>query len=137
MLKQILPILILTVGITVSVLLIQQSTALKSKAYELFEFVPAFHSTEGESGFNSNLDVYKDGIINAFDVIRDRYLQATKSASQSAEASKSAEASSSASPSMIVSPTPSPSPSPSPVVNPANEYQKILNSGNNPASNFR
>jgi hypothetical protein len=135
MFKQILPILILTIGITVSVLLIQQSTTLKSKAYELFEFVPSFHSNEGESAFNTNLDVYKDGIINAFDVIRDRYLQATKSASPSAEASKSAEASSSSVP--AISPSPTPSPSPSPVVNPANEYQKILNNGNNPASSLR
>lgn len=137
MIKQLLPILILTIGITASVVLIQQSTALRSKAYELFEFVPAFHTTDGESAFDNKLDVYKDGIINAFDVLKDRYLQATKSATPSAEATKSAEASSSATPIIVSSPLPSPSPSPSPTINPANEYQKILNSGKTPASNFR
>lgn len=131
MYKQLLPILILVIGITASVFLIQNQTALKSKAYELMEFVPAFHSSEGQSGFNNNLDIYKDGIINAFDIIKDRYLQATKSATAtpSAEASQSAEASASATPlSPSPTPTPIPSPSPSPTpLNQAQEYQKILN----------
>jgi hypothetical protein len=131
MLKQILPILILTIGIYAAVFLIQNSTQLRSKAYELMEFVPSFHSKEGESSFNNNLDIYKDGIINAFDIIADRYLnQASKSATPSAEASKSAEASSSASPVVSPPPIPSPSPSPSPVQNQMSEYQRILNNTN-------
>lgn len=141
MLKQLLPILILTIGITASVFLIQNSTSLKSKAYEVLDFIPSFYASEGDSKFNDNLDIYKDGIINAFDVIADRYLNASKSASPSAEASKSAEASSSAipqvSPSPLPSPIPSPSPSPSPVQNQMSEYQRILNNKNNNSSTGR
>lgn len=127
MYKQLLPIFILVIGITASVFLIQNATSLKSKAYEVFDFIPSFYASEGDSKFNDNLDIYKDGIINAFDVIADRYLNATRSATPSAEASKSAEASPSATP-ISPSPTPIPSPSPSPTpLNQASEYQKILN----------
>lgn len=130
MYKQLLPILILVIGITASVFLIQNSTQLKSKAYELLDFIPAFHSAENDSRFNNKLDIYKDGIINVFDVIADRYLNATRSATPSAEASKSAEASpftTLVSPSPTLTPSPSPSPSPTPL-NQTSEYQKILNS---------
>lgn len=115
MLKQLLPTLILVVGVIASVALIQNSTLLKSKANYLIDFIPAFYATENESRFNSNLDVYKDGIINVFDVLKDRYLHdATRSATMSAtpSATQTATPSASLSPSLTPSPTSTPSPSP-------------------------
>ena len=135
MLKQLLPISIIVLGIIASVFLIQTGTQLQSKAYELLEFIPAFNSSENDPRYKSNLDVNKDGTINVFDVINDRYQMATRSATQSAEATKSAEASASAKVSSTPIPTPTPSPTPTPQPVAENEYNRILNSQGN--SNFK
>lgn len=135
MLKQILPIGIIVLGIIASVFLIQTGTQLQSKAYELLEFIPAFNASRDNARYKENLDINQDGVINVFDVLRDRAFQATQSATPSAEATKSAEASSSAkvSSTPVATPTPSPTPTPQPVAE--NEYNRILNSQGN--SNFK
>lgn len=105
MIKQFALIIILVLGIGGTVLLIQKSTLLQSFGYDVIDFVSSFHASEGEAEFNPNLDVYKDGVINVMDVLKDRYAQiATRSGSATNSAnltniitaSSSAEATSSA-----------------------------------------
>lgn len=72
----------MVLGIGGTVLLIQKSTLLQSFGYDVIDFVSSFHASEGEAEFNPNLDVYKDGVINVMDVLKDRYAQiATRSGS--------------------------------------------------------
>jgi len=100
MMKQYLLLGLLLVGIIAAVILSQNSTLLRSRGFDVLDFIYAFHAKEGDTQFNPVLDVYKDGVINTFDVLKDRYLKiSTQSgiATPSAEASRSAEASSSAS----------------------------------------
>ena len=107
MIKQLALVIMLILVIGGTVLMIQKSTLLQSFGYDVIDFVSSFHASEGEAEFNPNLDVYKDGVINVMDVLKDRYAQiATRSAgatnsanltaSDSAQASSSAEATSTA-----------------------------------------
>lgn len=101
MIKQIIIVVFLLLGIGGAVLVTQKSTLLQSFGYDLIDFVSSFHASEGDPEFNANLDVYKDGKINVFDVLKDRYLQeATRagmaSVSAQIESTKSGEASGSA-----------------------------------------
>ena len=105
MLKQILILGFLFAGIAGAVLVIQKPTLLKSWGYDVIDFVSSFHAKEGEAEFNPNLDIYKDGMINVLDVLKDRYAQeASRSGAASdsgnltrvLDASDSAEASDSA-----------------------------------------
>ena len=107
MIKQLALLVLLVAGIAGTVMVIQKSTLLRSFGYDVIDFSYFFHSKEGESIFNPNLDIYKDGTINTLDVIKDRYEQdATRSGTQNAggpgdlsnilDSSQSAEASQSA-----------------------------------------
>lgn len=98
MIKQIIIVVFLLVGIGGAVLVTQKSTLLQSFGYDLVDFVSSFHASEGDPEFNANLDVYKDGKINVFDVLKDRYTQeATRAGAASSsgelESSQSGEAS--------------------------------------------
>lgn len=101
MIKQIIIVVFLLIGIGGAVLVTQKSTLLQSFGYDLIDFVSSFHASEGDPEFNASLDVYRDGKINVFDVLKDRYQQeATRagvaSLSGQLESSRSAEASGSA-----------------------------------------
>lgn len=88
MIKQLALVIVLILGIGGTVLVVQKSTLLKSFSYDVLDFVYSFHASEGDPEFNSNLDVYKDGIINVLDILKDRYAQ---EASRSGTASDSAD----------------------------------------------
>lgn len=85
---QIIILVILILGIVVGGFAIQNSTALRSKGYDLIDFVYSFSSREGDGRFNPALDINTDGVINVFDVLKDRY---ARYATQSAEATLSAQ----------------------------------------------
>lgn len=75
MIKQIALLGFLIVVIGGTVFIMQKSTLLKSFGYDVVDFVSSFHHKEGDAEFNSSLDVYKDGIINVLDILKDRYNQ--------------------------------------------------------------
>jgi hypothetical protein len=92
--QQILLVLILILGIIAGVFIVQSSTLLRSRGYDLLDFVYTFSSREGDARFNPTLDINSDGVINVFDVLKDRYArlatesgQATDSASPIASSS--------------------------------------------------
>lgn len=75
MIKQIALLGFLVVVIAGTVFVIQKSTLLRSFGYDVVDLTLSFHHSEGDPEFNSNLDVYRDGIINVLDILKDRYLQ--------------------------------------------------------------
>jgi len=86
MIKQLALVLVLIAGIGASVIILQKATQLNSKAFSILDFGSSFHSSAGDSSFDSNLDVNQDGTINTVDILRDRYSQeATQSLTASEE----------------------------------------------------
>ena len=82
MIRSLALILVLILGITGTVFLIQKATQLNSKAFSVLDFVYSFHAATGDPRYNPNLDVNGDGIINSLDVLRDRYAQEATKAGQ-------------------------------------------------------